>query len=109
VAVPAGDLPCGRCRATAKSLDQKGTAVPKDTQRTTTIDHAQLDLPERVTVAVAELASAAREGCWPWQWGPACRCCRSCSPRTWPGWSVPKAATTPTGRRRAGVGVADGL
>jgi transposase-like protein len=36
--------------------------VPKDTQRTTTIDHAQLDLPERVTVAVAELASAAREG-----------------------------------------------
>jgi transposase-like protein len=36
--------------------------VPKDTQRTTTTDHAQLDLPERVTVAVAELASAAREG-----------------------------------------------
>jgi putative transposase len=36
--------------------------VPKDTQRTATIDHAQLDLPERVTVAVAELASAAREG-----------------------------------------------
>jgi putative transposase len=36
--------------------------VPKDTQRTATIDHPQLDLPERVTVAVAELASAAREG-----------------------------------------------
>ena len=36
--------------------------MPKDTQRTTTTDHAQLDLPERVTVAVAELASAAREG-----------------------------------------------
>jgi transposase-like protein len=36
--------------------------VPKDTQRTARIDHAQLDLPERVTVAVAELASAAREG-----------------------------------------------
>jgi hypothetical protein len=36
--------------------------VPKDTQRITTTDHAQLDLPERVTVAVAELASAAREG-----------------------------------------------
>jgi putative transposase len=44
--------------------------VPKDTQRTATIDHAQLELPERVTVAVAELASAAREGCWPWPWGP---------------------------------------
>jgi transposase-like protein len=36
--------------------------VPKDTQRTATIDHAQLDLPERVTLVVAELASAAREG-----------------------------------------------
>ena len=36
--------------------------MPKDTQRTATIDHAQLELPERVTVAVAELASAAREG-----------------------------------------------
>jgi putative transposase len=36
--------------------------VPKDTQRTTAIDHPQLELPERVTVAVAELASAAREG-----------------------------------------------
>jgi hypothetical protein len=36
--------------------------VPKDTQRTGTIDHAQLDLPEQVTVAVAQLASAAREG-----------------------------------------------
>jgi hypothetical protein len=36
--------------------------VPKDPQCTATIDHAQLDLPERVTVAVAELASAAREG-----------------------------------------------
>jgi putative transposase len=36
--------------------------VPKDTQRTATTDHAQLQLPERVTVAVAELATAAREG-----------------------------------------------
>jgi putative transposase len=37
--------------------------VPKDTQRTaTTIDQALDHLPERVTVAVAELASAAREG-----------------------------------------------
>jgi hypothetical protein len=36
--------------------------VPKDTQRTATIDHAQLQLPEQVTVAVAELAGAAREG-----------------------------------------------
>ena len=51
-----------RCRASAKTLDQKGTAVPKDTQRTATTDQAQLQLPERVTVAVAELATAAREG-----------------------------------------------
>ena len=52
---------CGRCRATAKKLDQKGTAVPKDTHHTT-IDRAQLQLPERVTVAVAELAGAAHQG-----------------------------------------------
>ncbi len=48
--------------------------MPKDTQRTAAIDHAQLELPERVAVAVAELAGAAREGGWPWLWGPACRC-----------------------------------
>ena len=36
--------------------------MPKDTHRTATSDHAQLELPERVTVAVAELAGAAREG-----------------------------------------------
>src|SRR5215211_6004180 len=62
VAVPASDLPCGRCRASAKTLDQKGTAVPKDTQPTTRTDHAKLQLPEQVSVAVAELAGAAREG-----------------------------------------------
>jgi putative transposase len=36
--------------------------VPKDTQRTATTDQALDHLPERVTVAVAELASTAREG-----------------------------------------------
>ena len=36
--------------------------MPKDTQRTATTDQAQLQLPEQVTVAVAELATAAREG-----------------------------------------------
>jgi hypothetical protein len=56
--------------------------VPKDTHRTTTIDRAQLELPEQVTLAVAELAGAAREGLLAWRWGPACRCCRPCSPRT---------------------------
>jgi putative transposase len=48
--------------ASAKKLDQKGTAVPKDTHRTATTDHAQLELPEQVTLAVAELVDAAREG-----------------------------------------------
>jgi hypothetical protein len=36
--------------------------VPKDTHRTATTDRAQPQLPERVTVAIAELANAAREG-----------------------------------------------
>jgi putative transposase len=36
--------------------------VPKDTHRTATTDHAPLQLPEQVSVAVAELAGAAREG-----------------------------------------------
>jgi transposase-like protein len=36
--------------------------VPKDTHRTATTDHAQLELPEQVTLAVAQLAGAAREG-----------------------------------------------
>jgi hypothetical protein len=36
--------------------------VPKDTQRAATIDHPQLELPDQVTVAVAELTSPAREG-----------------------------------------------
>jgi putative transposase len=36
--------------------------VPKDTHRSAATDQDLLHLPERVTVAVAELASAAREG-----------------------------------------------
>jgi putative transposase len=36
--------------------------VPKDTHHCAATDHAPLRLPEQVTVAVAELASAAREG-----------------------------------------------
>jgi putative transposase len=36
--------------------------VPKDTHRTATTDHTQLELPEQVTLAVAELAGVAREG-----------------------------------------------
>ena len=36
--------------------------MPKDTHRTATADRAELQLPERVSVALAELAGAAREG-----------------------------------------------
>ena len=36
--------------------------MPKDTHRSAATDRAELKLPEQVTVAVAELASAAREG-----------------------------------------------
>jgi putative transposase len=36
--------------------------VPKDTHRTASSDRAELQLPEQVTFAVAELAGAAREG-----------------------------------------------
>jgi putative transposase len=36
--------------------------VPKDTHRTATTDYALLEPPEQVTLAVAELAGAAREG-----------------------------------------------
>jgi hypothetical protein len=32
-----------------------------------------LELSEQVSVALAELAGAAREGLRPWPWGPACR------------------------------------
>jgi hypothetical protein len=39
-----------------------GIAVPKDTHRTATTDVAELELPEQVTVALAELVGAAREG-----------------------------------------------
>ena len=36
--------------------------MPKDTHRTRTTEYVELELPEQVTVAVAELAGAAREG-----------------------------------------------
>jgi putative transposase len=36
--------------------------VPKNTHRTARTDHAEFQLPEQVSVAVAELAGAAREG-----------------------------------------------
>jgi hypothetical protein len=66
--------------------------VPKDTHRTATTDHAQLDPPEQVTVAIAELADAARESLlardqaastsMPRAWARPCLVIRPC----WAGW-----------------------
>ena len=50
--------------------------MPKDTQRTAAIDHPQPELPQRVTVAVAEFAGAAREGLLALAAGTAGRCSR---------------------------------
>jgi hypothetical protein len=47
--------------------------MPKDTHSTLPAD-AELVLPERVTVALAELAGAAREGLLAWPLGPALGC-----------------------------------
>jgi putative transposase len=41
---------------------QKGTAVSKDTHHPRTADQPQLELPAAVTIAVGELAGAARQG-----------------------------------------------
>jgi putative transposase len=69
--------------------------VPKDTHRTATTDQALLQLPERVTVAVAELASAAREGLLALAVGTGLQVLAEDV-----AWLVgPKGRTTPTGRR----------
>ena len=76
--------------------------MPKDTHRTaTTTDHAQLELPEQVSVAVAELASAAREGLLALAVGTGLQVLQASWPKTSLGWSAPRAATTPTGQRSA--------
>jgi hypothetical protein len=52
----------GRCRTSAKKLDRKGTAVPKDTHHVRTADRWPLELPESMIVAVAELAGRRQRG-----------------------------------------------
>jgi hypothetical protein len=98
---PPGDLPCGRCRATAKTLDQKGTAAPKDTQRSATTDQAQLQLPGQVTVAVTQLAGAAREGLLALAVGTGLQVLQAMLAEEVDRLVGPRAATTPTGRRSA--------
>jgi hypothetical protein len=49
--------------------------MPKDTHPTLPAG-PELVLPEQVTIALGELAGAAREGaCSPSPWGPAWECC----------------------------------
>jgi hypothetical protein len=73
--------------------------VPKDTHCTITTDHAPLELPEQVTVAVAELASAAREGLLALAVGTGLQVLQATLEEDVPGWSAPRAAITPPERR----------
>ena len=75
--------------------------MPKDTQRTATIDHPQLDLPERVTIAVAELANAAREGLLALAVGTGLQVLEVLLAEDVARLVGPRAATTPTGWRSA--------
>jgi putative transposase len=52
-------LPCGRCRASAKTHQQQGTAVKKSSQIQPVGATA---IPERVTVAMCEIAENMQEG-----------------------------------------------
>jgi putative transposase len=72
--------------------------MPKDTHSTLPAEPG-LVLPERVTVALGELAGAAREGCSPSRSAPGSRCSVSCWTPTWTGWLAQGAATTPSGSR----------
>jgi putative transposase len=75
--------------------------MPKDTQPTATTDHAQLELPERVTVAVAELASAAREGLLALAWGTGLQVLQTLMAEDVARLVGPKGRHTPSGRRSA--------
>jgi putative transposase len=61
---PARCLPRGRCRASAKKFDKKGTAVTKNYQIRASMTSAELRLalPETVSVAMSEIAENVQEG-----------------------------------------------
>ena len=67
--------------------------MPKDTHSTLPAD-AELVLPEQVTVALAELAGAAREGLLALAVGTGLGVLGACWTRMSTGWSAPRAATT---------------
>jgi len=68
---PARFLPCGRCRASAKTHQQeKGTVMKKSSENTAVNATA---FPEQVSVAMAEIAENMREGLLRWLSVLACR------------------------------------
>jgi putative transposase len=71
--------------------------MPKDTHRTATTDHAQLELPEQVTLAVTELAGAARDGLLALAVGTGLQVLEVMLADDVARLVGPKAATTPTG------------
>ena len=58
---PARDLPCGRCRASAKDTQQQGTAVKKSNENLP-VGATMPGFPEVVSVAMAEIAENMQEG-----------------------------------------------
>ena len=57
------EIPSGRCRATAKSLDEKGTTTDEKDHQTTAAAAAtveELAMPEAVSLAMAELTGAVK-------------------------------------------------
>jgi hypothetical protein len=65
--------------------------------------HAQINLPERVTIAVAELTSAAREGLFVLAVGTGQQGLEVMHTEDVAGLVAARAAATPTGRRYATV------
>ena len=53
---------CGRCRATAKKLDQRETAVKKSYQMDAPHASVEIELPEQLTIGLSGIAASAKEG-----------------------------------------------
>jgi putative transposase len=75
--------------------------VPKDTHRTATTDRVQLQLPEQVTVAVAQLAGVAREGLLALAVGTGLQVLQAMLEEDVDRLVGPRVATTRPGRRSA--------
>jgi putative transposase len=75
--------------------------VPKDTHHTAATDQVLCHLPERVTVAVAELAGAAREGLLALAVGTGLQVLEAMLAEDVTGLVGPRAATSRSGPRCA--------